>query len=291
MTARNRGARVSTVMARLKREIANDPSSFIENLSDKMVRNLGKTEPPFQTEAFEYATLAGAKVLEADITSSGLLSVFNGRIIIEINRHDPPERKNYTVCHEVGHIEFMRAARILPPVSSKRKFRNPEMQHQGTTQIEERLVEKFAENLLMPKVPFRKKAEAVAPSLENAMLLAKTFRTSLSATLRRIVSLRVWRCIIIWGIPEKMVVDGDWAVRIQEFRSSASHALGYPRHKHVWWAGEQFLRTSQSASIVKDMVMIEGKNWRFEGLREGHFSRSGVREDRVMAMLFPPPSA
>jgi Zn-dependent peptidase ImmA (M78 family) len=276
-------------MARLKRQIGNRSSDFIEELSSNMVKNLGKTEPPFQTEAFEYATLAGAKVLEADISSSGLLSVFNGRIIIEINRNDPPERKNYTVCHEVGHIELMRAARLLPSHSTKNRTRKAPARHEGTTKAEERLAEQFAENLLMPKFPFQQKSEPLAPSLRNAISLAKMFRTSLGATIRRIASLGVWRCVIIWGIPEKMD-KGEWAVRIQEFKSSVPDRLIFPQHKYVWWAGEQFWRSSQSQSIIEDSVQIEGKKWKFEGLREWHYTRSGERENRVMALLLPDPS-
>jgi len=277
-------------MTRLRREIPGDPVEFVEILSEKMIKNLGRKEPPFQTEAFEYAALAGAKVIEADISSSGLMSVFNGRIIIEVNRNDRPERKNYTVCHEVGHIEVRRAAKVLPPLSKNGKIFRGKVENEGSSKEEERLVEQFAANLLMPKDIFRIKAEPLTPSLENAFVLAKMFRTSLGATLRRIISLGVWKCVIIWCIPEKMKGVDEWAVKIQEFRSSLA-GLTCPRHKYVWWAGKQVEQAFHSESVVKDTVLIEEKNWKFEGLREWHYTPSGLRENRVMAILLPETSS
>jgi Zn-dependent peptidase ImmA (M78 family) len=269
--------------------MGKEPVRFIEELADKMVRSLGRTEPPFQTEAFEYAALAGAKVLQTNIPKySGLMSVFDGRIIIEINRDDSLERKNFTVCHEVGHIELRKAAKLLQPSRSHRgTFIHKESANDGTTKTEEWLVEEFAANILMPRQFFSNKAKALEPSLQNARKLSEMFLASLGATLRRIVSLKVWPCVMIWGIPEKMKGENVWAVRIQEFKNATNEVLTCPKHKYVWWAGEQFSRSTQSESIVTDTVSIEDKLWRFEGLREWHYTPSGERENRVMAMLLP----
>jgi Zn-dependent peptidase ImmA (M78 family) len=279
----------SRVLARLKPQFGKEPVRFIEELAEKMVRTLGRTEPPFQTDAFEYAVLAGAKVLQTNIPKySGLMSVFDGRIIIEINRDDSLERKNFTVCHEVGHIELRKAANLLRPSRARRgRFIHKEKSGEGTSKTEERLVEEFAANILMPRQVFSDKARELTPGLESAMSLSKMFLTSLGATLRRIVSLRVWPCVMIWGIPEKMIGENVWAVRIQEFKNAIDDVLRCPKHRYVWWAGEQFARSSQSPSIVTDTVTIESKLWRFEGLREWHYTRSGERENRVMAMLLP----
>src|SRR5204863_2147835 len=103
---------------------------------------------------------------------------------------------------------------------------------------------------------FSDKAKGLPPGLVSAKLLSKMFLTSLGATLRRIVSLKVWPCVMIWGIPEKMMGENNWAVRIQEFKSAAGEVLVCPTHKYVWWAGEQFWRASQSESVVGDTVLI-----------------------------------
>lgn len=292
MATRNQKA-ASRVLTRLKPQLGKEPVRFIEELADKMVRTLGRTEPPFQTDAFEYAALAGAKVLQTNIPKySGLMSVFDGRIIIEINRDDSLERKNFTVCHEVGHIELRKAANLLQPSRSRRgTFIHKEKPSEGTSKTEEWLVEEFAANILMPRQVFSNKARNLKPSLENARGLSKMFLTSLGATLRRIVSLRVWPCVMIWGMPEKMMGENVWAVRIQEFKSAIGDVLRCPKHKYVWWAGEQFSRSAGSESIVIDTVSIEGKLWRFEGLREWHYTPSGERENRVMAMLLPAESS
>jgi Zn-dependent peptidase ImmA (M78 family) len=287
MTASKQSRYTGTLMTRLKRQIANNPLGFVENLSNDMVKRLGKTEPPFQTEAYEYAALAGAKVLEANITSSGVVSVFNGRIIIEVNRNHPLERKNYTVCHEVGHIELRRAAKLLPPPFKTTMCAGEQTDDEGVTRTEEWMVRRFAANILMPREVFRKKAEPLVASLDNAMVLANMFKTSLGATLRRIASLGVWQCVMIWGIPEKMKGDDEWALKIHEFRSCIPDGPVCPQHKYVWWGAKAVKKTMDSPSMVKEIVPIDGKSWCFEGLREWHYTGFGERENRIMALLLP----
>jgi len=216
------------------------------------------------------------------------MSIFDGRIIIEINRYDSPGRKNFTVCHEVGHIELRKAANLLQPSRSRRgRFLDKEKENEGTTKEEERLVEEFAAGLLMPRKVFLEKARSVSPGITSAKDIARLFGTSLAATLRRIVSLRAWPCVMIWGIPEKMKGENAWAVRIQEFKSTLGNALRRPTQDYVWWAGEQFWRSSQCDLIVADIVAIEDMLWTFEGLREWHYTPSGERENRVMSILLP----
>ena len=279
--------RSNKVIARLRNHAEGSSTKFVEALSHRMIQALGRTEPPFQTEAFEYATLAGAKVIEADIASAGLMSVFNGRILIEVNRNDTPERKSYTVCHEVGHIELRRAAKLLAASTNRKAYRG-RIVNEVSSRAEERMADQFAANLLMPEEVFREKAKPLEPSLENAISLARMFRTSLGATLRRIVSLGVWDCVMIWCTPEKMKGDDEWAVKIQEFKSSMpGGGLSYPRHKYVWWGGKAVHKAFVSDLVVKEMLVIDDKNWRFEGRREWHYVRSVGRQNRVMAILVP----
>jgi len=277
----------SKIIARLARQNSGNAESLVESLSNKMNKALGRTEPPFQTEAFEYATLAGAEVVEADIASAGLLSVFNGKILIEVNSNDTPERQSYTVCHEVAHIELRRAAKYLA-VSASRKAHRGRAINEVSSRTEERMADQFAASVLMPKEVFREKARDLTPSLENAIFLAQMFRTSLGATLRRIVSLGVWECVMIWCNPERMKGEDQWAVRIHEFKSSMTNrGLVCPRHRYVWWGGKAVQKAFVSDPIVKDMITIHNDVWKFEGKREWHYVRPVGRQNRVMAMLVP----
>src|SRR5205807_1053846 len=101
------------------------------------------------------------------------------------------------------------------------------------------------------------KAKSLVPGLESAKALSKIFLTSLGATVRRIISLKIWPCIVVWGVPEKMVGEEAWAVKVQEFKSAVRCGVSWPEHKYVWWAGEQFWHASQSEFIVEDTVAIE----------------------------------
>jgi len=285
--------RSSRVLTRLNRYLGDEPEKFVELLAEKMVSGLGRTEPPFQTGAFEYAALAGARVIQTDSRNySGAMSVFDGDIVIHVRRDDSLERKNFTVCHEIGHIELRKAAGLLKPSrTNDGSFLDLEKSHEGTTTREELLVHEFAANLLMPKKVFSEKAKSLVPGLESVQALSKIFLTSLGATVRRIISLKIWPCIVVWGVPEKMVGEDAWAVKVQEFKSTFRTGLSWAEHKYIWWAGKQFWRASQSEFIVEDTVAIEGKCWRFEGLREWHYVSRYQRENRVMAMFLPPKTA
>jgi len=275
------------VLARLAKQIGGRPEQFVERLSNQVVSKLGRTEPPFQTEAFEYAGIAGAKVIQTDLRAAGLMSIFNGQILIEVNRNDTEERKSYTVCHEVGHIEFRRAAKLLDTSSGRKSSRNNGVDAHSSRK-EEWLADLFAANLLMPREVFTLRAHELPPSLDHAIELAQMFRTSLGATLRRIVSLGVWECVMMWCIPEKMKGEDDWAVRIQEFKSSISHSsLICPRHKYVWWGGEAVREAFASDRIIKEMLTIDDESWRFEGRREWYYNPSEGRQNRVMTLLVP----
>lgn len=272
-------------MGRLKQQIAGDPGRFVDALADRMVEKLGRTEPPFQTGAFEYAALSGATVIEADIQSSGLMSCFNGRLVIEICRGDRPEKKNYTVGHEVGHIEIRRAAKLLPGSSSRKRGRRETMIRSSGT--EEWMANRFAANVLAPRNVFCADAKEFAPGLENAMVLAKRYRISLGATLRRIITVGAWECVMLWGIPEKMGGNDRWAVKVHEFRTSLGARLICPDHKSVWWAANEVREAFGCPDVVEATVPIGDEQWRFEGFREWHYTNSGERENRVMAMLLP----
>lgn len=280
MTTRGYTRRCGTLVTRFERR-RGGALKFIETLSEEMVRKLGKTEPPFQTEAFEYAKLVGAKVIENDIIPSGMMSVLNGKIIIEVKQSESLERKSYTVCHEVAHIEMRKAAKLFT-ISQKGRVINVPARKK-----EEFWAQKFAENLLMPREVFLRKASVLNPSMTSVIQLAKIFRTSLDATIRRVASLGVWKCVIVWGVPEKMLGDKRWAVEIQECKSSLPGSPFCPRSKYVWWGGEAVNDAFNCNSIVTRTIAIEDQNWWFEGLRHFHCKRNGELERRVVALLLP----
>ena len=139
----------------------------------------------------------------------------------------------------------------------------------------------------MPRDIFLRKASMLEPAMANILQLARMFRTSLDATARRIASLGVWKCVIIWGTPEKMIGERGWAMRIQNYKSSLPQSPPYPRSKYVWWGGDAMKEAFDSSSAVTRTVTIGGCAWRFEGLRHVHSKPSGELERRVIALLLP----
>lgn len=271
-------------IALFQKHLRADPYGLVERLSNELIGKLGRTQPPFQTENFEYASLVGATVVRTSIASDGLMSMFNGQITIEVNRHRTPERQSFTVCHEVAHIQIRKETGLL--AAQKEIEMSPGVPFQVTSsRLEEKMAEAMAANLLLPRGDFVCRAGELQPTIENAISLANTYKASLGATLRRAVFLRVWNCGIMWCKPEKMS-HGRWAVHIQELRSNSKHGPTWPSHGYVWWGAETVRKSFVSPDPIKDTVEIDGQKWSLQALREWYFGPEG-RENRVMAILRP----
>src|SRR5258707_14164525 len=90
------------------------PADAAETAAQHLLARLGKTEPPFQVASesgYEFADLLNIPVLECDIACDGILHEFDHRYLIQVNRSAPPKRKNFTVCHEIGHYVLLSSAR------------------------------------------------------------------------------------------------------------------------------------------------------------------------------------
>ena len=68
-----------------------------------LVDAAGVTSPPVDPTAL--ARLCGVRrvLVRRDLGASGQLRSEGGELVIELESSDPPERRNFSCCHEIAH--------------------------------------------------------------------------------------------------------------------------------------------------------------------------------------------
>ena len=128
----------------------------------------------------------------------GLIEQKDGRfhIYLNLDRIELPDstRCRFTLAHELGHffLDSHRNALESGQVPSHASFCEYE-----STELVEQEADWFAANLLMPESRFRKKAKGFVPGFSSVIPLAHTFRTSITSTAIRYVSLGLGSCIAV----------------------------------------------------------------------------------------------
>ena len=249
---------------------------------DKMTSELDRKKPPFQSERYEYAELVGARVIEKNIYDrklNGTLSTCGDEFLIVINEEDSPERKSFTVCHELGHMKM-----LIEAESELGRDRVLNRFH-GSLE-EERLSDMFAVNLLMPRKEFKKEATALDPSMKSLLKLASTFRTSVEAAARRVVRMDIWPCALLWCMPVKQQ-DGGYVVKITNIENSASLKPPVSFKGYVRWGVDAVCEAYNNKKLSCSQVTFHhpGRNsverWNIECLNRG-----GERCELVLALMF-----
>jgi len=261
------------------------PLFAVHRVCDEMLVKLGKKEPPFQSDKYEYAKLLGVKVIENDIPGDGVLSVFGNTFVIEVRRDAPRWRKTFTVCHEIGHIQIFKWAAKNSPKRSIELARSKKAHVD-----EERLSNLFAANLIMPRKIFKARASKLFPSMDSLKILATQFDASLEATATRIVDLNVWNCQFLRCAPIKLLGGGS---TIEIHSRPTSSSLLEPLIKNEKYFSHRAAvacveaAAANAPSVFSDTLQIarspsmDTKSWRFE-CAGGHLSHG-----RVLALLVP----
>ncbi len=197
---RHKSVRKSKAVRSFWKEVGGrGPVDAVNRICKDLLNRLGRKIPPFQTGSqnrFEYAKLLDIPVKQVDIKCDGILIRNGQRYIIQVQKSSKPEKKNFTVCHEIGHIQILQHAR---------KFLSRQL-HCNTglleySKEEEQLSDIFAKNLLMPHKIFQHYASHCEPGIDSLFELANTFCTSLTATSFRLTELNLWPSVILWALP------------------------------------------------------------------------------------------
>ena len=185
---------------------AKNPIEAVIFHSEMLLMESGMTEPPFSPTI--YAPLRSVKkVLYKDLKIDGRLIPYEDGFIIELRKDRPIERINFTFAHELAHTFFHEA---IPSI----KYRSNTANHpQHDDEDEERLCNIAASELLMPTQIFSKIVKDFSPSPESLQKISQTFETSLTATLVKLLSLKLWNASFILWKSKDNNLKPEWIIR------------------------------------------------------------------------------
>jgi Zn-dependent peptidase ImmA (M78 family) len=115
------------------------------------------------------------------------------------------ERRRFIIAHEIGHCLLHKTGSVTPCTEGD-LFRYED----GNREAEANW---FAAELLMPGSLFGRHCDTREPSFEAIEKVARTFRTTLTATSIRFVEMCSERCAVVWSEAGKV----KWAVRSADF--------------------------------------------------------------------------
>jgi Zn-dependent peptidase ImmA (M78 family) len=150
------------------------------------------------------------KVVEKDLTSvDGILIRKSGKGIIAVKRSVKEiGRKNFTICHEIGHY-------ILPKhgsVTCKSDEIDSWKSNLSPYEIE---ANKFASELLLPTKVIFPLVEKKKATLTLVKEIANSFHTSLTATALKCVAVTEEKCAVVWSVNGQI----QWCKPNENFKS------------------------------------------------------------------------
>ncbi len=159
---------------------------------------------------------AGQRGPDRRLTDHGQLSVREAKWQIRVPRELSPERRRFSVAHEIGHILLFSAVANRPPLV--RQLRSDKLFARV-----ERLCNLGAAHLLMPSDVFRDALlELLPPSGETVERLSSKFRVSLEASARRIAEVMPEWSVMFWEMSLTHPRGAAWRTANQHHREGAA---------------------------------------------------------------------
>lgn len=154
----------------------------------EFVKKVNPTSIPVPVEL--YAQAIGARI-DYDTSmaagEAGCSIPIGSKLVISINDNDRPERKRFTICHEVAH-----AVLGLPSEHGGSQWWNYTKRPPN-----EIICDSFAAELLLPYPLFKPEIEKADPGFAVIAKLAKDFKASLTATGSRFAAFSRFPCAFV----------------------------------------------------------------------------------------------
>lgn len=158
--------------------------------AQELLDELGISEPE-NIDLDAIAQYTGATVQRAPLASAEARIVGAGdEAVITINEKSLPSRQRFSIGHELGHWMYDRGKLSLSCSTDKQ-----ERFFSGADK--EATANEFAKELLLPTAMFAPRLGKREPTLDVVRDLSGVFRTSLTATARRVVELGAYPAMVI----------------------------------------------------------------------------------------------
>lgn len=183
--------------------IKDRASYFIKTRAWNLIKEYGINHPPIL--AAELATKLGIRVSETHLKDiSGLLAPTEKGLQIKLNTEDVEVRKNFSCAHELMHTYFLDGkGRFFIETVMKNKGFN------AARNLEERLCDIGAIELIAPYPMFKPEAERMGFSIKSLEILSKLFFLSIPSTAIRLTRIFKSYSAICWKMPENSVINPD----------------------------------------------------------------------------------
>lgn len=132
------------------------------------------------------------------------------------------ERRRFVIAHELGHCILHKTGSVTSCAEGD-LFRYEE----GSREAEANW---FAAELLMPGQLFARYCDVPTPSFSAIKEIARTFRTTLTATSIRFAQVSAERCAVVWSEAGKV----KWIVRSQDFPGWVERGHVLDNYTHAW---------------------------------------------------------
>lgn len=184
--------------------------SFAARSVERLINRLGITSVEDLYKLKLIALEIGIDIVEGTLTScEALLMYKNGKPYVIVNKGSHPQRKRFSIAHEIGHF-------ILHNDGVSTVCSSDFVESWETSNIPEKELEvnDFAANLLMPERFFKKDAD-FDPDFSEIQRLCDKYQTSVIATTRRYIEyfsapaafVMSRDGVISWFVPNKLFKD------------------------------------------------------------------------------------
>ncbi len=213
------------------------PEEIIREKARGLVRyalGLGWSGPPFDPATL--ASMIGIKIVPVDLPASVdamIVPAEDGRLKILLNSGiTQPERRNFSICHEISHTFFPDCAEFIRMREKGRGKADPDREVEVLCNI-------AASELLLPGDYFIDSLNDHGFSLSSVPLLSEQFRASKSAVIIKMVSSGEKVCAAVFLEPghrkyaNRRGVDAAPKMRVVYTVPSPGFSYFIPRNKSV----------------------------------------------------------
>jgi Zn-dependent peptidase ImmA (M78 family) len=275
---------------------SGSPEELVVRLCAQLLEEAGVSVP---VDVRMLASFRGiAAITAVDQAEAGCIFCDGERLIIQIRGSDSPERRRFTICHEILHTFF-------PGFREERRTRiDSTVGAFDRSRLEEYLCDLGAAELLLPRKLFLA-ALPPQPCLDDVIELAAVFEASLEATAIRLVSLAAAPTALVVLEPAwKPVEQRELARRATQPALAGLEGELPPKRLRVRWAYGPKMTTIPKHKSVDDasplatVLETGGVDYRGPtGLMDGTlevsarhppYYRDGDIVDRVLVLLQDP---
>jgi Zn-dependent peptidase ImmA (M78 family) len=239
-----------------------------------------------------------AAISEVDQIEAGCIFCDGERLLIQLRSSDSPERRRFTICHEILHTFF-------PGFREERRRRTDRTVGAfDRSQLEEYLCDFGAAELLLPRRPFLP-ALPPQPCLDDVIELAALFDASLEATAIRVVNLTAAPMALVVLEPAwKPAEQRELARRATQPALAGLEGKLPPKRLRVRWAYGPTMTTIPKHKSIDDttplaavletgvvdylgVIGLTGDTYQVSA-RHLPYYRDGEPVDRVLVLLRDP---